>query len=203
MRFVRMVAAMAASLGTVALTLCGAQTPPAAVAPSALPQAKPAEACPAILNRTVKKLQDESDQSLCQYAGKVVLIVNTASYCGFTGQYQGLEDLYAKYQGRGLVVLGFPSNDFAQEPGSDKEIADFCYNTYGVKFPMFSKTTVVGNNVSPLYGALAQATGKRPAWNFFKYLLDRNGNVVASFSSMVDPTDRKFVAEIEKLLAQS
>src|SRR5665213_171031 len=136
MRFVRMVAAMAASLGTVALTLCGAQTPPAAVAPSALPQAKPAEACPAILNRTVKKLQDESDQSLCQYAGKVVLIVNTASYCGFTGQYQGLEDLYAKYQGRGLVVLGFPSNDFAQEPGSDKEIADFCYNTYGVKFPM-------------------------------------------------------------------
>ncbi|MGA2551871.1 MAG: glutathione peroxidase [Burkholderiaceae bacterium] len=159
--------------------------------------------CPALLNRTFKKLQDESDQSLCQYAGKVVLVVNTASYCGFTDQYKGLEELYAKYQDQGLVVLGFPSNDFEQEPDEDKKIADFCYNTYGVKFPMFSKTSVVGKDANPLYVALAQATGKKPGWNFFKYVLDRNGNVVASFASPVGPTDRKFLAEIEKLLSAS
>jgi len=161
------------------------------------------ETCPTLLNRTVKKLQDESDQSLCQYAGKVVLVVNTASYCGFTDQYKGLEELYSKYQDKGLVVLGFPSNDFAQEPDDNKKIADFCYNTYGVKFPMFTKTSVVGAHADPLYAALAEATGKRPGWNFFKYLLDRKGNVVASFPSPVGPNDRKFVAEIEKLLAAS
>jgi glutathione peroxidase len=163
----------------------------------------PSGNCPSMLNRTFKKLQDESDQSLCQYAGKVVLVVNTASYCGFTDQYKGLEALYARYQDKGLVVLGFPSNDFSQEPDEDKKIADFCYNTYGVKFPMFSKTSVVGANANPLFTALAQATGKKPGWNFFKYLIDRNGNVVASYASPVGPTDRKFVGEIEKLLSES
>jgi glutathione peroxidase len=159
--------------------------------------------CPPMLDRTFKKLQDESDQSLCQYAGKVVVVVNTASYCGFTDQYKGLEELYAKYQDQGLVVLGFPSNDFSQEPDENKKIADFCYNTYGVKFPMFSKTSVVGANANPFFTALAQSTGKKPGWNFFKYVLDRNGKVVASYASPVGPTDRKFVGEIEKLLAQS
>ena len=101
-------------------------------------------ACPAILKQTFNRLQDEAPQNLCQYAGKVVLVVNTASYCGFTNQYEGLEALYAKYGSKGLVVLGFPSNDFGkQEPGNSKEIADFCYNTYGVKFPMLDRKSVV------------------------------------------------------------
>jgi glutathione peroxidase len=179
-----------------------AQTPAAPPAAAAAPAAAPAGNCPTLLNRTVKKLQDESNQSLCQYAGKVILIVNTASYCGFTPQYQSLEELYAHYSDKGLVVLGFPSNDFAQEPGSSAEIADFCFNTYGVKFPMFTKTSVVGRNADPLYQSLATATGKKPGWNFFKYLVDRNGNVVASYPSLVTPTDRKFIGEIERLLAQ-
>ncbi|MGI9027053.1 MAG: glutathione peroxidase [Burkholderiaceae bacterium] len=157
--------------------------------------------CPALLQKTFKKLQDESDQSLCQYAGKVVLVVNTASFCGYTSQYEGLEALYAKYASRGLVVLGFPSNDFEQEPGSNKDIADFCFNTYGVKFPMFAKSSVIGKQVNPLYADLARLTNKRPEWNFHKYLLDRSGKPVDSFASVVSPTDRRFVSEIERLLA--
>jgi glutathione peroxidase len=173
----------------------------AAQTPAVGPVPPSASACPAVLQKTFKKLQDESDQSLCQYAGKVILVVNTASYCGYTSQYEGLEALYAKYASRGLVVLGFPSNDFEQEPGNNKDIADFCYNTYGVKFPMFAKTSVVGKNANPLYVDLARVTNKRPAWNFHKYLLDRNGNPVDSFASVVSPTDRRFVSEIERLLA--
>ena len=160
-----------------------------------------AASCPALLQKTFKKLQDESDQSLCQYVGKVVLVVNTASYCGYTSQYEGLEALYAKYASKGLVVLGFPSNDFEQEPGSNKDIADFCFNTYGVKFPMFAKTSVVGKQVNPFYADLARMTNKRPEWNFHKYLLDRSGKPVESFASVVSPTDRRFVSEIERLLA--
>jgi glutathione peroxidase len=169
-----------------------AQTAPAAVAPSA---------CPAVLQKTFRKLQDDSEQSLCQYTGKVILVVNTASYCGYTSQYEGLEALYAKYAARGLVVLGFPSNDFEQEPGSNKDIAAFCFNTYGVKFPMFAKTSVVGQQANPLYVDLAKRTNKRPEWNFHKYLLDRNGQPVDSFASVVSPTDHRFVSEIERLLA--
>ncbi|MFM2035633.1 MAG: hypothetical protein RL459_898 [Pseudomonadota bacterium] len=157
--------------------------------------------CPAVLSHTFKRLQDEAPQNLCQYTGKVVLVVNTASYCGFTGQYEGLEALYAKYQPRGLVVLGFPSNDFGkQEPGSNKEIADFCFNTYAVKFPMFSKTVVSGAERSPFYASLAKATGESPAWNFHKYLIDRSGKVVGSFRSSVSPEAKALQSAIEKLL---
>jgi glutathione peroxidase len=163
--------------------------------------AAPATACPAILQHSFNRLQDEAPQNLCQYAGKVVLVVNTASYCGFTGQYEGLEALYTKYQARGLVVLGFPSNDFGkQEPGSAKEIADFCFNTYGVKFPMFSKTVVKGAQANPLYAALAKATGQSPQWNFHKYLIDRSGKVTGSFASKVEPDSPSLVAAIEKAL---
>ena len=172
--------------------------PAAGQAPAPPPAASPA--CPAVLDKSFRKLQDESDQSLCQYAGKVILVVNTASFCGYTSQYEGLEALYAKYAARGLVVLGFPSNDFEQEPGSNKDIADFCFNTYGVKFPMFAKTSVVGKDANPLYVDLARATNKRPAWNFHKYLLDRSGKPVDSFASVVSPTDRQFVSKIERLL---
>ncbi|MDB5850342.1 MAG: glutathione peroxidase [Rhodoferax sp.] len=157
-------------------------------------------ACPATLQYSFPRLQDEKPQSLCQYAGKVVLVVNTASFCGFTPQYKGLEALYAKYQARGLVVLGFPSNDFSQEPAANAQIADFCENTFGVKFPMFGKTTVSGPQAVPLYKLLAAQTGSAPAWNFHKYLLGRDGHVVASYGSQVEPEDRKLLQEIEKQL---
>jgi glutathione peroxidase len=173
---------------------------PAPVAPAAKAAAT-ASACPVLLQHQFNRLQDDAPQNLCQYAGKVVLVVNTASYCGFTSQYQGLEDLYAKYQARGLVVLGFPSNDFGkQEPGSSKEIADFCFNTYGVKFPMLSKAVVSGPNRNSFYAALGQATGKTPSWNFHKYLIDRSGQVVTSFSTMTGPDSRSLVSAIEKAL---
>lgn len=159
------------------------------------------QACPALLQQNVLRLQDEKPQSLCQYSGKVVVVVNTASFCGFTPQYKGLEALHAQYQGRGLVVLGFPSNDFSQETGSNKEIADFCENTFGVKFPMFTKTSVSGKDASPLFKQLAAKTGTAPKWNFYKYVISRDGTAVTSFNSMTDPGSRAFVAEIEKQLA--
>src|SRR5215469_10761450 len=118
--------------------------------------------CPAILQHTFPRLQDEKPQALCQYAGKVVLVVNTASFCGFTPQYKGLEALDQKYRSRGLVVLGFPSNDFAQESGSNKDIADFCESTFGVKFPMFTKSSVRGPEANPLFKELARISGTTP-----------------------------------------
>jgi glutathione peroxidase len=157
--------------------------------------------CPALLNHTFPRLQDEKDQSLCQYAGKVVLVVNTASFCGFTGQYEGLESLYARYKDRGLVVLGFPSNDFNQETGDNKEIAEFCTNTYAVKFPMFAKSSVKGSQASPFFRQLADKTGQAPRWNFYKYLIGRDGRAIDSYASTTGPTDRKLVAAIEKELA--
>ncbi len=187
---------LSALLGTAPAAF--AQTP-AAPAAAAAPAAK---ACPAILHQSFNRLQDEAPQDLCQYAGKVVLVVNTASYCGFTNQYEGLEKLYAKYGKQGLVVLGFPSNDFGkQEPGSSKEIADFCYNTYGVKFPMFAKSSVKGAEANPLHANLIKLTGKEPKWNFTKYLIDRNGKVIEYFPSKVEPTDKALVGKIEAALA--
>ena len=163
-----------------------------------------AATCGGLLNREMPRLQDEKPQNLCQYAGKVVVVVNTASYCGFTSQYKGLEALHARYRERGLVVLGFPSNDFGgQEPGNNQEIASFCANTFGVKFPMFTKTRVAqsaGSALSPLYADLRQRTGTSPRWNFHKYLIARDGNTVLSFSSDVEPEDKTFVDAIEKLL---
>ncbi|MGA8515243.1 MAG: glutathione peroxidase [Burkholderiaceae bacterium] len=160
-----------------------------------------ATTCPSILQHQFTRLQDESPQNLCQYQGKLVLVVNTASYCGFTSQYAGLERLYAKYKSKGLVVLGFPSNDFGkQEPGSAKEIADFCFNTYGVQFPMFSKTVVAGSGKSALYAALEKSTGKAPQWNFHKYLIDRTGKVVANCPSEVEPESAPLLAAIDKAL---
>src|SRR5688500_13438368 len=154
-------------------------------------------ACPALLDRKMATILDKP-QSLCEYAGKVVLVVNTASQCGYTPQYEGLETLYKKYRDRGLVVLGFPSNDFGgQEPGSNKEIAAFCVNQYAIDFPMFAKTELRRN---PLYADLAKATGAAPRWNFHKYLIDRSGTQVLSFDTRIDPNDPKLVGAIEKLL---
>ncbi|RYF35589.1 MAG: glutathione peroxidase [Comamonadaceae bacterium] len=176
--------------------------PPPARAQSAAPAAAPVApaSCPPILQHTFPRLQDEKPQPLCQYAGKVILVVNTASFCGFTPQYKGLEALDAKYRSRGLVVLGFPSNDFSQESGSNKQIADFCESTFGVKFPMFGKSSVRGSEANPLFKQLAQTSGTTPKWNFYKYLIGRDGKVVEAYSSMTTPDDKGFVRELEKQL---
>lgn len=157
--------------------------------------------CPKLLQHTMLRLQDEKPQALCQYAGQVVLVVNTASFCGFTPQYKGLEALYAKYKDRGLVVLGFPSNDFSQEPESNAKIADFCENTFGVKFPMFTKTAVRGADAIPLFKQLTELTGNAPKWNFYKYLISRDGKTVKSYGSITGPQDKGFISEVEKMLA--
>ncbi len=164
-----------------------------------VPAASAAE-CPSLLNHTFPGLQDGKPRSLCQYQGKVILVVNTASFCGFTSQYEGLEKLYANYKDKGLVILGFPSNDFSQEPGNNKEIADFCYNTYGVKFPMFAKTSVKGKEANALFAALIKAGAKAPSWNFNKYLIDREGKLVASYGSTTRPDEKPFVSALEKAL---
>ena len=154
-------------------------------------------ACPALLDKSMTTIHDKP-QSLCEYVGQVLLVVNTASQCGFTPQYEGLEALYRKYRARGLVVLGFPMNDFGgQEPGSNREIADFCINQYAIDFPVFAKT---GLKANPLFGELAKATGEAPRWNFHKYLVDRTGKPVQAFPSSVTPEDAKLVGAIEKLL---
>jgi len=168
--------------------------------PALAQTAKPA-ACPAVLQHTVERLQDEKPQNLCQYAGQVVVVVNTASFCGFTPQYKSLEELHARYKAQGLVVLGFPSNDFSQEPENNQKIADFCENTYGVKFPMFTKTTVRGSEASPLFKQLTQITDTAPKWNFYKYMISRDGKQVKSFNSAADPLGKNFLAEVEKQLA--
>jgi glutathione peroxidase len=137
-----------------------------------------------------------------QYGGKVLLVVNTASKCGFTPQYEGLEALQQKYAGRGFSVLGFPSNDFkGQEPGDETQIQEFCTLTYGVKFPMFQKVQVTGPQATPLYQRLTAATGVAPGWNFHKYLIGRDGRVVAQFPSKVTPDDKALVAAIERELS--
>lgn len=135
------------------------------------------------------------------YGGDVILVVNTASKCGFTPQYEGLEALQRKYAAQGFTVLGFPSNDFkGQEPGEEAQIKEFCTLTYGVKFPMFEKVHVKGDETTPLYRDLAKATGVSPGWNFHKYLIARNGTVVANFPSKVEPDDAALVAAIEREL---
>ena len=184
------------AFAVVVALLAGTLLPAAPVAAQAS-----ATTCPALLNQQFPRLQDEKPQSLCQYAGKVLLVVNTASYCGYTPQYKGLEELDRKYRGRGLVVLGFPSNDFEQEKGSNKEIAQFCENTFGVQFPMFGASSVRGPRANALFRQLATRTGKEPAWNFNKYLVARDGAEVGYFPSEVTPEDSRFVRRIEELLA--
>ena len=162
-----------------------------------------AAACPALLDHQMPTL-DERTESLCSYAGKVLLVVNTASQCGYTPQYEGLEALYKRYRERGLVVVGFPSNDFGgQEPGTNREVAEFCKLNYGVSFPMFEKVGVTGAHASPFYAGLAERAGSAPRWNFHKYLIDRGGSRVASFGSDVTPGDPRLARQIERLLADT
>ncbi|MFN7438870.1 MAG: glutathione peroxidase [Phycisphaerales bacterium] len=190
-----------------------APTPtPAAPAPTPAPVPAPASSAPVVptppsiakdhpLNITVKSI-DGKDANLAAYAGQVVVIVNVASRCGFTKQYAGLEELYKSRKDDGLVVLGFPANNFGgQEPGTDAEIASFCSTNFGVTFPMFSKVSVKGSNQHPLFTRLSKDGGGDPDWNFTKYVIDRSGKVVARFGPRVAPDDKAFVAKLDELLA--
>ncbi|SIS41685.1 glutathione peroxidase [Neptunomonas antarctica] len=155
------------------------------------------------LNYSFLLLGTEQPINLCDYDGKLIMVVNTASKCAFTPQYDGLEALYTRYKDRGFVILGFPSNDFAgQEPGTEKQIKDFCQLTYGVNFPMFEKVHVRQgvDNISPFYQQLAKMSGEYPGWNFHKYLISADGHLLASFKSHITPNDAAIINLIEQNL---
>lgn len=156
-----------------------------------------------LLDQNFRTLAGKSTVNLNrEYGGKVLLVVNTASKCGFTPQYDGLEALQQQYAAQGFDVLGFPSNDFkGQEPGTEAQIQEFCTLTYGVKFPMFEKVSVIGENAAPFYQRLTRETGVAPGWNFHKYLISRDGRVVAQFASKVKPDAPELRAAIERELA--
>ena len=165
----------------------------------------PALACESqLLDQDFRRLASKEVINLCEtFHDKVVLIVNTASKCGNTPQYDGLEKLYEQYGADGLVVLGFPSNDFmGQEPGTEGQIEEFCRLTYGVEFPMFETTSVKKDNAHPLFAALADSSGTYPTWNFHKYLIGRDGVLISDFSPRTQPYDDKLVAAIEQALSE-
>jgi glutathione peroxidase len=165
----------------------------------------PTMACESeLLDQDFRRLASTEEINLCEaYKGKVLLVVNTASKCGNTPQYDGLEKLYKQYGGEGLVVLGFPSNDFmGQEPGSEETIEEFCRLTYGVEFPMFEKTSVKKENAHPFYTALADSAGTYPTWNFHKYLIGRDGELIKEFSPRTKPYDPDLVAAVELALGK-
>jgi glutathione peroxidase len=153
-------------------------------------------ACNELYNHELTTLQGEKIK-LCDHQDKVILVVNTASKCGFTPQFDALEGLYSKYKDKGLLVLGFPSNDFRQEPGNDKQIGDFCKLTYAVKFPMMSKSSVTGSNANPLYKQLLAKTGDAPQWNFYKYLILPGGKQVYAYGSMTQPDSAEILNKIK------
>lgn len=161
-----------------------------------------AATCPALLDRSFPSLLDSKPQNLCQYAGKVILVVNTASYCGFSPQERGLQDLEARYGPQGFVVLGFPSDDFHQEMSSPTRIVAYSRKTYGVQFPLFGISHVTEPDPNPLFADLIHATGTQPKWNFYKYLIGRDGKVVAVYPSITTPEDPELNATIRRLLAQ-
>ncbi len=156
--------------------------------------------CPTLRNFKLTDI-DGQIRNLCTYADKVMLVVNTASQCGYTGQYKGLQALSDPYGPQGLVVIGLPANDFGgQEPGSNAAIKNFCEVGFQVDFPLFAKTGVTAANANPFHEALASATGERPRWNFHKYLIDLSGTRALSFASHFDPQSKKRVQAIEPLL---
>lgn len=158
-----------------------------------------------LLDQDFRKLASDDVVNLEKaYGGKVILVVNTASKCGNTPQYEGLEKLYREYGDEGFVVLGFPSNDFlGQEPGTEDEIQEFCRLTYSIKFPMFEKVTVRKGKAHPFFDQLAEAAGTHPTWNFHKYLVGRDGELIAEFSPRTQPYDDKLVASIEDALEET
>ncbi len=161
-----------------------------------------AESCPDVLKFMKRKLNSQETVNMCkEYKDKTLLIVNTASYCGYTPQFEGLEAMYDEYKDQDFVILGFPSHDFNQEDSDEGKTAELCELTYGVKFPMFEPTHVKGEEQDPLYRMLAKQTGKSPNWNFNKYLVDKNGNVVKHYKSGVKPSDKELVQDVEAAIA--
>ncbi len=159
-----------------------------------------AETCPDLLNFTAQTLRGKETVDFCKaYQGKVLLVVNTASECGFTPQFKGLETLYQKYKDRNFVILGFPSNDFHQEFTDAKKTAEVCYQNYGVSFPMFKSSPVAGDKANVFFGKLAKLSGVAPAWNFHKYLIDAHGQVVKNYPSAIPPEDSRIIQTIEEL----
>ncbi|KLV05253.1 glutathione peroxidase [Photobacterium aquae] len=157
--------------------------------------------CPLLLQHSFTQLNSSKQLDMCGlFKGKVLLIVNTASQCGFTPQYKQLEALHQAYSSRGFAVIGFPSNDFRQDRGSEADTAKVCYLDYGVTFPMAGRTAVTGSQANPVFKQLAAESGVEPNWNFFKYLIDRKGNVVAVFASRTQPTDALLTGQLEQLL---
>jgi glutathione peroxidase len=184
------------SLATVQTNLSIAQ--PSKAEPTSA-QAKETSTCPAVLNHKIAPLLDDKAESLCKHSGKVVLVVNTASQCGFTPQYEGLEKIYRKYEKQGFIVLGFPANDFgSQEKGTNEQIAKFCKMNFGVSFPMYQKLNRPIND-EPLFTGLIAKTNSKPQWNFHKYLISREGKVQA-FESGVNPESKELVQAIEVAL---
>lgn len=162
-----------------------------------------ADQCPALLQHELPKLRSKETIDLCQqFQGKALVVVNTASFCGFAPQFKGLEALYQRYKDDGLAVLGVPSDDFFQESDDAAETAEVCYVNYGVTFPMAQTQPVRGSDATPLFKELAEQAGGAPRWNFYKYVVDRNGKVVDYFSSKVEPDDPKLIAAVEKALGK-
>ena len=157
--------------------------------------------CPDLLKHMKRKLNSQEVVNMCEaYEGKAVLFVNTASKCGFTPQFEGLEALHDTFKDEGLVVVGFPSNDFKQEFSDESKTAELCELTYGVSFPMFETTPVRGDDADPLFAQLAQRTGKQPKWNFNKYLMSKDGKTVTHYGSRVKPQDEDFLNDIAQAL---
>nr|WP_228445276.1 glutathione peroxidase [Thalassotalea sp. HSM 43] len=159
--------------------------------------------CPAFLDHNITRLNSSKQTAICeQYAGKTFLIVNTASNCGFTPQFEGLEALYQKYKDRGLVILGFPSDDFFQEEDDEKDTAKVCFVNYGVTFPMFTTVEVRGDGAHPIFAHLGEKTAS-PYWNFYKYLVSANGKTIERFNSKTNPDSKELIQAIEKQLGSS
>jgi glutathione peroxidase len=168
--------------------------------PVAMAQGKPAQACPTFLDHDFRKLHSSQQVNLCKaFAGKPLLIVNTASHCGFTPQFKGLEAVHQKYKAKGLAVVGFSSNDFNQENADEAKAAEICEQNFGVSFTMVSTVPVKGANANPVFKELARQSSE-PKWNFNKYLVSADGKVVKYFASNVTPESPEFTAAVESLL---
>ncbi|MBO3277721.1 glutathione peroxidase [Pseudomonas schmalbachii] len=174
------------------------------IALALLPLFAQAADCPALLQGELMKLRSKESLDLCElYAGKPLVVVNTASHCGFTPQFKGLEALYQRYKAQGLEVLGVPSDDFKQEAADSAETAKVCYGNYGVTFNMTAVQHVTGDEAIPLFRDLTQQSGQAPRWNFYKYVVDRQGRVVGQFSSKTTPDDPALQAAVEKAIAST
>lgn len=195
-------------LGAAAITIAAQPGNQPGSQPGSKPGSKPADAVPSpyVLGYTMNRI-DGTPEDLSIYKGKVILIVNVASKCGLTPQYDTLQTVYETHKDKGFVILGFPANNFmGQEPGTNEEIASFCRDKYDVDFPMFEKVSVKGKDATPLFAQLAsfkEPQGGEPSWNFTKYLVDKQGNLVARFGPRVKPDDKDILAKIDELLKAS